>query len=170
MPALIWLFEERPPASRTPSYRETARRLFYYNARHAISRSRLEGDSGTRSTAPPFTPSRWPTWPRERRTFPEQPSARARSTPEKTGDRLGDPHRRPCLHLSASATPAADIPPSLIATAPGTQNAYYVPDQLILRSAAERRPELRVQSLERLSPWAAGAGGPFRRSPTTASS
>jgi hypothetical protein len=133
VPALIWLFEEAGARYRDASYRETARRLLDYNERHARGR----GDSFEMG-APTIDGLSMAYLAAGSAKVPEQPADPGSVyTLRRRAARLGDPPPpAPPYTFSASGRPLADIPPSLIATAPGAQNAYYVPDKLILRSGA----------------------------------
>src|SRR5262245_8388650 len=137
VPALIWLFEEAATHFKDPSYREAAGRLLEFNARRARSRPLSAGgfwdsfDSG-----PTFQGLAMAYLAAGSAKAPEQPSAPGSVyTLRRRAARRGDPPPpAPAYTFSMSSDAVSDVPASLIATAPGAQSAYYVPDKLILRS------------------------------------
>jgi hypothetical protein len=130
-PTLIWLFEEAATRYGDARYRETARRLLDYNE----GRARSHGES-FEVGAPNFDGLAMAYLAAGSAKVPEQPAdPGSLYTLRRRAARLGDPLPPAGAYtFSASATPTADIPGSLLATAPGAHNAAYVPDKLILRS------------------------------------
>jgi hypothetical protein len=141
VPVLMWMFEEAAVRFDAPAYRETARRLYDYNARRARSRPPAAGRYWDSLAA-------YPTFHGLALAYRAAGDAPVPDPPPRPGSlytlrrratRNGFPRPpAPAYTFSASATPAADVPPSLVASAAGAQTRHYVPDKLILRSGSGR--------------------------------